>query len=139
MVAVDPAERPTFDSLLHTSRGSLFPECFYSTFHDFISSVNDISASMPFFGTSNTLGIGVPSGSSPQNRNGTLDEKLSITDDPQDGAAALPNDSDRRIMRIWAEFDVIEPCFLVSDDMESTTVKVDYATQYSTFKPIQVR
>ncbi|KAL5523732.1 hypothetical protein ACEPAG_7905 [Sanghuangporus baumii] len=134
MVAIHPTMRPTFDSLLHTSRGTLFPECFYTTFHDFISSINDISASMPFFNTSNALGGGVtPS----QARQQTLEEKSSIADDPQETSNALPMDSDRRIMRIWTEFDVVEPCLFENASLGASTIKVDYTTQYTSFKPIQ--
>ncbi|EJD02926.1 uncharacterized protein FOMMEDRAFT_123012 [Fomitiporia mediterranea MF3/22] len=140
MVAIDPTIRPTFDSLLHTSRGNIFPECFYTVIHDFISTVDDISASTPFFCTSNTSGGGVTPGQSLQARptlSTMSDEKTSIGEESRDELNPLPNDSDRRIMRIWAEFDVVEPCFPPSDDMQTTAVKVDYAVQYSSFKPIQ--
>lgn len=132
---MDPSARPSFDSVLHTSRGKLFPECFYTTFHDFISSINDISISTPFYNTSNTSGGGAtPVQARPQ----TLDEKSSVTDDPQEGSNALPVDSDRRITRIWSEFDVVEPCFTDNAGMGMSTIKVDYTTQYTSFKPIQV-
>ncbi|EGO26710.1 hypothetical protein SERLADRAFT_355396 [Serpula lacrymans var. lacrymans S7.9] len=42
MIALDPTTRPTFDTLLHTSRGSVFPECFYSFLHNYVSSINDL-------------------------------------------------------------------------------------------------
>ncbi|KAH8119146.1 hypothetical protein DFH11DRAFT_1838620 [Phellopilus nigrolimitatus] len=138
MIAIDPSNRPTFDTLLHTSRGSLFPECFYSTFHDFISSVNDISASAPFSHTSSTPGAGSIAGQNAQSGGNTLDDRNILGEGPQTEIAALPVDSDRRMTRVWAEFDVVEPYFSIDEeDMETTTVKVDYATNYSSFKPIQ--
>ena len=36
MISLDPSERPTFDTLLHTSRGTVFPESFYSFLHNYI-------------------------------------------------------------------------------------------------------
>ena len=127
MVVLDPNARPTFESLLQSHRDKLFPECFYTPFYDFISSVNDISGSSPFFNTSNTHISSTPT----QARSKPPDE----TDDNH----SLPNDSDRRIARICAEFDMIEPCLSIDKaDLESTITKIDYVTQYSLFKPIQV-
>ena len=42
--ALDPSERPTFDTLLHTLRGTVFPESFYSFLHNHASSVNELSS-----------------------------------------------------------------------------------------------
>ena len=44
MISLDPSERPTFDTLLHTSRGTVFPESFYSFLHNYVSSVNELSS-----------------------------------------------------------------------------------------------
>ena len=44
MISLDPSDRPTFDILLHTSRGSVFPESFYSFLHNYVSSVNELSS-----------------------------------------------------------------------------------------------
>ncbi|KAI5119857.1 hypothetical protein M0805_000691 [Coniferiporia weirii] len=137
MIGIDPSSRPTFDSLLHTSRGSLFPECFYTTFHDFISSVNDITASTPFSNTVQTSSSG-PAAQNAQVKTSSIDDKLPIRESSGAELFPLPVDSDRRITRIWTEFDVVEPFFsTLSEDMEATAVKVDYAANYSSHKPIQ--
>lgn len=136
MITLDPLGRPTFDSLLHTSRGTLFPDCFYSTFHDFISSVNDISASSPF-----TNIVDTSSKISGQTSLQMKFDEDKTTVSEMDGAdvTCLPADSDRRIMRTWTDFDILEPHFSQEqENMEATAIKVDYAASYSAFKPIQV-
>lgn len=136
MIALDPSERPTFDEILHNSRDTLFPDCFYSTFHDFISSVNDISASSPFSNIVDTS-LKVPGTTGPQAR---TDEETNIAEAVQADTLHLPTDSDQRISRIWSDFDILEPHFSVEQDetLEGTSVKIDYAANYSAFKPIQV-
>ena len=42
--ALGPSERPTFDTLLRTLRGTVFPESFYSFLHNHASSVNELSS-----------------------------------------------------------------------------------------------
>ncbi|THH10662.1 hypothetical protein EW145_g1172 [Phellinidium pouzarii] len=136
MIAIEPSSRPTFDSLLHVSRGSLFPECFYATFHDFITSVNDITASTPFSNTVHTSSGGLTTQNS-QPRVSNLDDKSPSGESSNQDLLFLPVDSDRRIARIWNEFGVVEPFFSTDrEDLGATAVKVDYATNYS-FKPIQ--
>ena len=115
MIAVDPVARPTFDQLLHTSRGSLFPEYFYSVMHDFISSVNDISGSFSFFNAALTSLNNLSALGNVQPRSAS-DEKASVGDGPRSEEPALPNDSDRRISRLWSEFEAIEPCFKEDGD-----------------------
>ena len=34
--------RPTFDTLLHTSHGTVLPECFYSFLYNYVSSINEL-------------------------------------------------------------------------------------------------
>lgn len=135
MVALDPSSRPSFDTLLHTQRDIIFPECFYTPFYDLISSVNDISGPSLFFNTSNTQIGSTPTASRPK-AGPVEDASADATEDD----ISLPNDSDRRIDRICAEFDVIEPCLATEKGgLENTITKVDYVSQYSLFKPIQVR
>ncbi|KAL4253381.1 Serine/threonine-protein kinase Vps15-like protein [Abortiporus biennis] len=55
MIAIDPATRPTFDSLLHNARGTVFPETFYSFLHNYVASVNELSSSAPYPFTPSTL------------------------------------------------------------------------------------
>lgn len=134
MISLEPAQRPTFDALLHSCRGTLFPDSFYSTFHDFISSVNDISISSPF---SNVLDTSTKTSNQVSAK--TEEDKVVSSDPASPDLSSLPADSDRRIMRTWADFDILEPHFSVEqDDMDATAIKVDYATNYSSFKPLQV-
>ena len=44
MISLDPSERPAFNTLLHTSRGTVFPEFFYSFLHNYVFSVNELSS-----------------------------------------------------------------------------------------------
>ncbi|KAF9007713.1 hypothetical protein BDZ89DRAFT_1144434 [Hymenopellis radicata] len=48
MISLDPSARPTFDTLLHTSRGTVFPESFFSFLHNYVTSVNDLPVESPF-------------------------------------------------------------------------------------------
>ena len=51
MIALDPPARPTFDTLLHTSRGAVFPESFYSFLHNYVSTVNEVDSPSFFSAT----------------------------------------------------------------------------------------
>src|ERR1700761_3689808 len=90
MTSLDAQSRPSFDTLLQSSRGTLFPETFYSFLHNYISSVNELRAPSPF--TSRT----------------GLHESLSLR--------SLPSDSDHRLERIWSEFDNVESYLLLGTD-----------------------
>lgn len=131
MVALEPADRPLFDTILHTSRGTIFPESFYSPLHDFVSSVTDLSVSSPFTSVP-SAGSATPTSSMPS----AGDDKQPYTNGTPDDASILPTDSDRRIMRVWAEYDVIEPVISMTD--LAATVKIDFANNYSSSKPLQV-
>lgn len=138
MVALDPSLRPTFDALLHTYRGSLFPEFFYSPLHDLMLSVNDLSGSSPFLsavGTSPVNGLVLPSS---QRKPGAPDDRSSSSERHFADIPKLPTDSDRRIFRIWNEFDTVEPWVKVTqENFEAGSIKIDYLSTYS-FKPVQV-
>ena len=123
MIALDPSERPTFDEILHNSRDTLFPDCFYSTFHDFISSVNDISASSPFSNVVDTS-LKVPGQIGPQAR--TDEDRTSIAEAVQADTPHLPTDSDQRISRIWSDFDI--SAMLRATLTLSLVAEWDYAT-----------
>ncbi|KLO15545.1 WD40 repeat-like protein [Schizopora paradoxa] len=133
MIALEPTERPLFDMILHTSRGTIFPESFYSPLYDFVSSVTDISASSPF--TTSSAGTATPSSSSLPSAAGTIDEKQLFANGTPEDTSILPTDSDRRIMRVWAEYDVIEPVISTAD--LAATIKIDFANNYSSSKPLQ--
>ena len=133
MIALEPAERPLFDMILHTSRGTIFPESFYSPLYDFVSSVTDLSASSPF--TTSSTGTATPSTLSMPSAAGTVDEKQLYANGTPEDASVLPTDSDRRIMRVWAEYDVIES--VISSTDLAATIKIDFANNYSSSKPLQ--
>ncbi|CDO75088.1 hypothetical protein BN946_scf185010.g13 [Trametes cinnabarina] len=135
MVAMDPAMRPSFDTLLHTSRGTVFPECFYSFLHNYVYSVNEVNAPALFSATPTpaaTPTSAVASAHRPTDRAGSSSTALNgdATDDP------LPGDSDHRMERIWADYESVEP-YLVNEAVEETVmdVKVDYTPQIVSSRP----
>lgn len=138
MIAMDPSVRPTFDTLLHTSRGTVFPECFYSFLHNYVSTVNEINSPSLFSATATPSTI--PSSATVSAHKGTsANTTASMTlngDMPND---PLPSDSDHRMERIWADYESVEP-YLISDTMEETVmnVKVDYVPQLISSRPFHV-
>lgn len=147
MISLDPSSRPTFDSLLHTSRGTVFPECFYSFLHNYVSSINDLPAASPFSPTAPPMSAAsVTSANSTAPSTGTTSTfKPSSTAGHSTGASsaeasdALPSDSDHRIDRIWADYESVEP-YLVPEANEETVmdVKVDYGLSGGSSRPYQV-
>lgn len=93
MVALDPAERPTFDLALHSSRGTVFPESFYSFLHNYMASLNELSSQNVF------------------SKTGTL----TPSDNAFDETTAMPTDSDHRINKVWGDYDLVEPYLTQSD------------------------
>lgn len=129
MIAVDPSVRPSFDTLLHTSRGSVFPESFYSFFHNYVSSINELPSSSPF---ASYAGPTTPASA-------TVKSPQVVTPQPLPGVYVdepLPNDSDRRMERIWSDFESVEP--FLSIDTAEMDVKVDYMPSMGSYKPFQV-
>ncbi|TBU59830.1 hypothetical protein BD310DRAFT_1038276 [Dichomitus squalens] len=135
MIAIDPNSRPTFDTLLHTSRGTVFPESFYSFLHNYVSTVNEVNYSSLFSATATPSTIPAsatvsahkgagPNASASANLNGDL------PNDP------LPSDSDHRMERIWADYESVEP-YLINEAVEETVmdVKIDYAPQPMSSRP----
>ncbi|KZS96937.1 WD40 repeat-like protein [Sistotremastrum niveocremeum HHB9708] len=102
MTSLEPAARPTFDSLLHLYRGSVFPETFYAFLHGYVSSMNMLSTPNPF--------SAMESQPSPDR----------IVMNGLQSNQKLPSDADHRLERIWAEYDGIEPNLLA--DSEASTV-----------------
>jgi len=137
MISLDATNRPTFDTLLHTSRGTVFPEAFYSYFHNYVSTLNDLATEVappqptPIFPQSNIT----PSISNVSMRSTNTPIVVETKTD------ALPNNSDRRIARIWADYASMES-YIVSDTPPppDSAVKVEYtSTMNFTSKPYQVR
>lgn len=138
MIALDPSDRPTFDAILHSSRNSIFPESFYTPLYDFVSSVNNISVASPFI-TAFGNGTLTPTPSTVANLGAVSDEKAGYSATSAVDTNVLPGDSDRRLWRVWAEYDSLEPVISSTGKDPENAIKVDYTTSYSSSKPLQVR
>lgn len=148
MITLDPNARPTFDTLLHTSRGTIFPECFYSFLHNYVSSINDLPAASPFSPiiSPNSAGSTTGAHSIAPSTPSTSSFKPNSTSGFSTGgpsaeasSGALPSDSDHRMDRIWADYESVEP-YLVPDTNEETVmdIKVDYGLSGGSSRPYQV-
>ena len=144
MISLDPAARPTFDTLLHMSRGSVFPESFYSFLHNYVSSLNDISTCQPSSTpsppstatTTNSRAVPSISGS-------TVRPSSSLghaSDPPVDATPeASPNASDYRLEKLWADYESIEPSLVTETQDETVSnIKIEYAATPTVSKPFQV-
>ncbi|EAU84150.2 other/VPS15 protein kinase [Coprinopsis cinerea okayama7 len=136
MIHLDPTARPTFDSLLHTSRGTVFPETFYSFLHNYISTLNEPSPST-YSSTSSatTPGSTLPTGSMSVLRPHAPHSAPGSEPTPE----TLANDSDHRMERIWEDYESIEP-YLCPEPSEDRTmdVNIDYTSNVqAVFKPFQ--
>lgn len=141
MIAIDPATRPTFDSLLHSARGTVFPETFYSFLHNYVASVNEpsSSAAFPFSATNpNTSVTPTPitgPGAGPSLAKGP---PLSNVSQPTAGDAMseqLPSDSDHRMERIWSDYESVEPYLLLSSEEDTSleqTIKDPVTVEFAT-------
>ena len=107
MIALDHTARPTFDTVLHTSRGTVFPEGFYSFLHDYVHSVCDLSEKSPFL-TAPPATVGTPT-TAPTSQIPKPAQRapLSMSQEAQ-GDNNLPSDSDHRMERIWSDFESVE-------------------------------
>ena len=142
MITLDPASRPSFDLLLHTSRGTVFPECFYSFLHNYLSSLNDLPTPSPF--TMSTVPMLAPSAvASPHTPSGASPKAPSalgnLASTADESGGRLPNDSDRRIEQLWRDFESVEP-YLAPDTQEEPEdggVRIDYAAASAIGKAFQ--
>ena len=144
MISVDPSERPTFDSLLHMSRGNVFPESFYSFLYNYVSSLNELSAETVATSSSqaNTpIQPSVSTLSSTSTMRTTHSSSIAtmgnVGNDLKD--EALPSDSDHRLERIWLDYESIEP--YITPEQPSTPnmdVKIEFTPNVHASKPVQV-
>jgi phosphoinositide-3-kinase regulatory subunit 4 len=144
MISLDPSTRPTFDTLLHTSRGTILDESFYSFLHNYVSSINDLLAVPPLSAVSLPSGNTgashlVTSSANSTVRPGTttvVSAGAQVAEAPSEG---MPSDSDHRMERIWADYESVEP-YLAPDAGDGTAmgVKVDYAPSDNSSKAFQV-
>ncbi|KAI0088224.1 hypothetical protein BDY19DRAFT_994141 [Irpex rosettiformis] len=143
MIAIDPSSRPTFDSLLHNTRGTVFPETFYSFLHNYVASINELSSSSVFSFAPQPGPTPVNSATStPINtKAATTTTGLGLTGDVFN--EPLPSDSDHRMERIWSDYESVEPYLLQESEtgaLEETIkepVKVEYASAGEPGKPFQ--
>ena len=145
MINLDPSERPTFDTLLHTSRGTVFPESFYSFLHNYVSSVNELSSDVLAINSPPTI---LPTHIAPSMLGSTLRPSPSGGLNPNNGTSigtevksdVLPSDSDHRLERIWADYESIE-LYITPEKVERSEmdVKVEYMPSVvSTSRPFHV-
>ncbi|KAI0364206.1 hypothetical protein BV20DRAFT_1108288 [Pilatotrama ljubarskyi] len=134
MVGIDPSTRPTFDTLLHTSRGTVFPECFYSFLHNYVYSVNEVNAAALFTAAQTSSAPPAGAAASARSAGHVGASATGLNGDSVDDI--FPSDSDHRMERIWADYESVEP-YLMSDAVEETVmdVKVDYAPQIISSRP----
>jgi phosphoinositide-3-kinase regulatory subunit 4 len=97
MIALEPESRPSFEAALQSSRNVVFPDSFYSFFHQYISSLNELSSPSPFSRTTPPPSTGI------EGRSGSGD------------GFPIPSECDRRIESIWTEFSSVMP-FLVPEE-----------------------
>jgi len=108
MIALDHTARPTFETILHTSRGAVFPEFFYSFLHNYVHSVCELSEKSPFLTSPPPTIVGTPTTTpitqvpKPAQR-----PALSMSQELQEDNN-LPSDSDHRMERIWSDFESVE-------------------------------
>ena len=147
MIELDSTMRPTFDTLLHTSRGSVFPESFYSFLYNYVSSINDLPHSTPFttalpqtatFAQTSVLPSASGSTIRPGSSLGPSATNVTATENTME---SFPSDSDHRLEKLWADYESVEP-YLGPDTIEETVmdVKLEYASSSTgVYKPFQVR
>lgn len=142
MIALNPSARPPFDTLLHSVRGTVFPEVFYSFLHGYVSSINELPAttlSVPVPTTATSPEILTPATSSaatPTVNGGAATPVLTV--DAKVPEAAVPRDADHKLEKIWADYESVEP-YLVEDSGEDTVtdVRVEYGPAETSGKPLQ--
>ena len=143
MIALNPSARPPFDTLLHSVRGTVFPEVFYSFLHGYVSSINELPAttlSVPVATTVASPEILMPATSftaTPTTKGGTVTPIL--TADAKVPEAAVPRDADNKMEKIWADYESVEP-YLVEDGSEGTVtnIRVEYGPAETPGAPLQV-
>ncbi|TFK53148.1 ARM repeat-containing protein [Heliocybe sulcata] len=146
MISLEPSARPSFDTLLHTSRGTVFPECFYSFLHNYVSSINELPTPSPFVpsisGTSvSSTPVGPLSPSPSANPTGSkLNPAAAGLPTSESVPGALPNDSDRRLERIWEDYESVAP-YLTLDNVDrepsEVDMKMDFNGLLESYKPLQ--
>lgn len=108
MITLDHTVRPTFDTILHTSRGTVFPECFYSFLYNYVHSVCELSEKNPFVTSPALAATGTPTATpSTQVPKPAQRTPISMSQELH-GDDSLPGDSDHRMERIWSDYESVE-------------------------------
>jgi phosphoinositide-3-kinase regulatory subunit 4 len=134
MIALNPADRPSFADVLDSARDVAFPETFYSFLYAYVISINETSSHALFART-----VSAHARSQAVSATGTTNgANISGATGPESWGT-LPSDSDHRIERIWAEFDSIEPILMAGEQIEQTVTALPPLPKVSlTSRPIQV-
>jgi phosphoinositide-3-kinase regulatory subunit 4 len=141
MIALDHAARPTFDATLHTSRGTVFPECFYSFLHNYVHSVCELSEKSPFPAPAPPTSTGGTPATTLSSQVPKIAQRtpLSMSQELQ-GDNNLPSDSDHRMERIWSDFESV--AMYLEQDVDGSPPMGSKAESMSaappTFMPLQV-
>lgn len=118
MISLDPAKRPSFETVLHNARGTIFPESFYSFLHSYIASNNELPSSSPFSGPPSSTPASVPlTPTVSTTSNTTIKASGAATPVPapsgpgtaNGNGGPLPSDADHRIERLWEDYESVEP------------------------------
>ncbi|KAG1737490.1 uncharacterized protein EDB91DRAFT_1140136 [Suillus paluster] len=126
MISLDPAARPTFDTLLAGARGTVLPECFYSFLHEYVASVGERPSSLPFPSSSFSLSNAAPSnlpGATPSTTiKAPSKETVATAAGGNGNDSVLPSDSDHRLERIWEDYENVDPYLIDDADVEKTVM-----------------
>ncbi|KAG6826329.1 hypothetical protein H0H92_000291 [Tricholoma furcatifolium] len=138
MIDLDPSARPSFDTLLHTSRGTVFPESFYSFLHNYVSSINEITPTYVAASPPTATPSGLLSASTSALRPGS---SLGHPGAPtaETTPEARPSESDHSLEKLWGDYESIEP-YLTPDVVEepSSSITVEYmSTASNVSRPFQ--
>lgn len=143
MIGVNPSNRPTFDTLLHTSRGTVFPESFYSFLYNYVASLNELSSeTLSTSAFHSQTGTPLPSAGFPSAgvggvgvnhtvRNTSAALGLAGAEATANTADLLPSDSDHRVERIWADYESIE-AYITPEASMSASVAAQEEAQTDT-------
>lgn len=127
MISLDPTKRPSFDTLLHTSRGTLFPESFYSFLHNYVASINEISANPSF---SNLVTTSITADSTVK-----LASMHSVHAAPtESNPDVLLSASDHRLERIWADHESVE--LYISQESYQDSSEMGVKIEHNSLAPL---
>jgi len=142
MISLEPSSRPTFESLLHTSRGTVFPESFFSFLHNYVASINELSVTNSPFPQPTSTTSPSTAGNTSETPTPTNTTRIPPSINPTSehipsGNDALPSDSDHRIEKIWADYESLVPYLVGASEPEDVDIKTDSPSYMATAKPFQ--